>query len=154
MKMKMIRAGIIMLIIAEAVVTVLATQDVLVLFSLGLMLVVGLLVRECEDWGFYTFTAAIPLVVTTGELYLPAGGILLITTLVLLFLDSCQYWKRYERVGAAIIMLLIVSASIVTPFIAGVTGLGLILLCIAVAGLALAVFSNRLLKKDYLGDMG
>lgn len=154
MKLKIIRAGIVALTIAEALVALLLSREVLVLLTLGLMLAVGLFVREGEDWGFYTFIAAIPLVVTTGELYLPAGALLLITALGLLFLDSCQYWNRNERASVILLMFLIVSASIVSPFIAGVTGLGGILLCIAVAGSALALFRNRLLKKDYLGDTG
>ncbi len=154
MKMQMIRAGIITLLIAEALVALIVFREVLLLLTVGLMLAVGLLVRERKEWGFYTFTAGIPLVVTTGELYLPAGGILLITTLVLLFMDSCKYWSRQEWVVAMLLMVLIFSAAVVAPFIAGVTGLMGILLFIAVAGSAVALFRNRLLKRYYLGDMG
>ena len=154
MKQKLIRTGIITLIIVEAFVAVMMAREVLVLITLGLMLAVGLLVRDSEDWGFYTFIAALPLVVTTGELSLPAGGITLVTTLSLLFLDSCQYWDGKDLAVATILVLVIVSAAIVSPFIGGVTGLAGIALFIAVAGSALALFRNRLLKRHYRGDTG
>ncbi|MCX6701444.1 MAG: hypothetical protein NTV68_16245 [Methanomicrobiales archaeon] len=152
MKRKLIRTGIITLIIVEALVSLMMTKEVLVLPTLGLMLVVGLLVRDRDDWGFYTFIAALPLVVTTGELSLPAGGITLVTTLSLLFLDCCQYWNGKDLAVVTILVLVIVSAAIVSPFIGGVTGLAGIALFIALAGSALALFRNRLLIRKYRGD--
>lgn len=154
MKVSLIRSGIITLIIIEAFVAVMMTREVLVLITLGLTIAVGLLVRDREDWGFYTFIAALPLVVTTGELSLPAGGITLVTTLSLLFLDSYQYWNGKDLAVATILVLVIVSAAIVSPFIGGVPGLAGIVLFIAVAGSALALFRNRLLKRQYRGDTG
>jgi hypothetical protein len=154
MKMKLLRAGIITLIIVEALVVMMMTREVLVLLTLGLVLIAGLVLRDHEDWGFYTFIAAIPLVVTTGELYLAAGGILLATSLWLMFLDSYQYWDGKDGAVAAVLVLAIVSASIVSPFIAGVTGLAIIFLFIALTGSAWALFRNRLLKRYYRGDTG
>jgi hypothetical protein len=154
MKVKLIQAGVITLIIVEGLVAVIMTREILVLLATGLMIIAGLLLRDSEDWGFYIFTAAIPLVVTIGDLFLPAGGIILVTTLGLFFLDSCQYWNRKEYAIATLLMLVILSAAIVSPFIAGVIGLGVILVIIAVTGSALALFRNRLLKRHYMGDTG
>jgi hypothetical protein len=154
MKMMLIRVGIITLLIIEALVAAFMTREVLILLTLGLMLVVGLILRGNEEWGFYTFTAAIPLLVTIGELYLPIGGLVLASTLGLIFLDSYPHWNKKESVIAIILPLLVLVLAVVSPLISGVLGLAFIFLLIAICGSALALFRNRLLKGQYRGDIG
>ncbi len=151
MKVKLIRAGIITLIVFEALLAGIMTREILVLLSTGLMLIVGLFSRDSEDWGFYTFTATIPLVITMGEWYLLAGGIILVTSFGLLLQDSCQHWNWKEHAAPILIMLVLISGVIVSSVILGVTGLAAIFLFIAVTGSALAIFRNRLLKQHYRG---
>lgn len=152
MKSSLIRPIIIALVIVEALVAMMMSREVLVLPTSGLVLAAGLLFRDSEDWGFYTFTASLPLVVAVGAWYLPSGGIILATTTGLIFIGPSLYWGRKERAGAVLLLLLIVAAAVATPFIGGITGLAGLFLCIAAAGSALALFRNRLLKRHYLGD--
>jgi len=154
MKSSLVRAIIIALVIVEALVAMMMFGEVLVLPTLGLVLVAGLLFRDSEEWGFYTFTASVPLVVTVGTWYLPAGGIILATTTGLIFIGPGMDWSRKERAGAVLLMLVIVAAAVATPFIGGIMGLVGLFLCIAAAGSAVALFRNRLLKRHYLGDTG
>jgi hypothetical protein len=154
MKVNLGRVGILSLIIIEAFVALIMTREPLVLLMLGLMLIAGLLLRDGDEWGFLTFIATIPLVVIVGELYLPAGGILLVTSLGLLFLDSYQYWNRNDHTIAILLSLAILSATIISPFIGGIPVLVGIFILIVVSGSILALFRNRLLKRHYLGDMG
>jgi len=154
MKVNLGRVGLISLIIIEAVVASLTAREPLVLLTLGLMLIVGMLLKDGEDWGFYTFTAALPLIVIVGELYLPAGGILLVTSLCLFFLDSYHYWNRNDHAIAILLSVAILSATIISPVIGGIPVLAGIFILIAVSGSMLALFRNRLLKRHYMGDMG
>jgi hypothetical protein len=153
MKVKLIRAGIIALVVLEALVAMMMTREVLVLLTIGLMLFVGLLSRDSKDWGFYTFTATTPLVITIGEWNLAAGGIILVTSFGFLFQGSWQHgnWKEYA--ATILLMLVIVQGVIVSSAILGVTGLAVVLVFIGVTGSALALFRNRLLKQYYRGNM-
>jgi len=154
MNVNIIRGGILTLIIVEAFIALMITREILILLTLGLTLAMGILLRDAEYWGFYTFAGAIPLLVIVGGLYPPAGGIILVTALGFIFLDSYQNWNRQDRIFITLLILAIISAMIVTPFITGVTGLGTVFLFIVITGSAFAIFRNRLLKRHYLGDTG
>jgi hypothetical protein len=154
MKVNLGRVGILSLIIIEAVVVLISTREPLVLLMLGLMLIAGLLLKDGGEWGFLTFIAAIPLIVTAGELYLPAGGILLVTSLGLLFLDSYQYWNRNDHTLAILLSFAILSATNISPVFGGISGMVGIFILIAVSGSMLVLFRNRILKRYYMGDKG